>query len=494
MKTYSPSQIKIFQEIKDANTNIAVLATAGSGKTTTIVEALNYVPKVKRTIFLSFAKAIVEELKSRVPSHVTASTLHSLGFKLVSDWIGHKHLKVNKYGKYFQAAIKYIEVENNHKALDKKQFRMAKIVQDVCDYARMTLTTNTIEDLQKLSNYYSLEADPHMIEIASKLLQTSTKISFKHPDIDFIDMIYLPAVVPGIASVQYDYIFLDEAQDLNKAQFQFLELILAPQGRLIAVGDDYQCIYGFAGADIDSFKRIRERGNTVTLPLTVSYRVPKSIVQKARTVNEQIEAHEDSEEGIVRDGHWEEIKEGDMVLSRTTKPLIALYFRLIDNNIKAKIYGKDIEKGLIDLAKACMSDSKEGFMYQLELQFEELKDELRKKGVSKIEEHPLWRGLQEKQQMFGILLQKVQQPKDLIDLIQVMFNEHSKTPVARLMTIHRAKGLECDRVFVIHTVDGQPIMPSKWAVHDWEHIQERNLMFVAFTRSKKELIMIVFNN
>lgn len=490
----SELQIAVFNAVKNTNSNVAVISTAGSGKTTTILKSLHFIPKNKKTIFLSFSKAIVEELQSRIPMHVEAATLHKVGFGMFRRYFTGRKIEV-KEEKYFLLAIGLIKESKGGATiakLVKKDYRAARLISEVCGYARMTLTPFERQSLQEMCAYYNIEFDEMIIDNALKLLKDALKVGKKYVMVDFVDMIYFPVAIKDIVDVEYDVVFLDEAQDTNKAQLAMLELILKKDARLISVGDDYQCIYGFSGADVESFKRIRERPNTLTLPLSVSYRCPKKVVQKAKTVCEHIEAWEHAKEGEERAGTWDEIKDTDMILSRTTKPLIGLYFDLLEKGVRARVVGKDIEAGLTELAEDCMSDTKEGVLQKLELKFDVLETELRAMGIQKPQETPSWRALTEKFQVINLILRKIEDTLDLIPTIKEMF--HDKRQAARLMTIHRSKGLENDRVFIIEKVDGQPLMPSKWARQEWEHIQERNLSFVAYTRPKSELIFINLND
>lgn len=491
-RTFSPLQNEVFSAIKNTNSNISVLATAGSGKTTTILEGLKYVPRLHKTMFLSFSKSIVDELKSKIPIHVQAATLHSLGFGMMRRYFAGRGFKItdgDTMSKYMLKAANYLRQANGGDQLTKKQWRIAALVNEICAYARMTLTPFTKENLAIMSVYYNIEADQQIIDIALNLLSNSLQVNKKGSiEIDFVDMIYFPAMMPEMIDVKYDTVFLDEAQDTNAAQFAILERIIKPTGRLIAVGDDYQCIYGFSGADINAFKRIRERPNTVTLPLSISYRCAKAVVKKAQEINPTIEYYEEAAEGIEREGSWEEITELDMILSRTTKPLIGLYFQLIEKGVRARVVGKEFEKGLVKIAEECMSDTHAGTLYKFDQFLQDHITKLREKGIQMPTEHFSYRNLDEKVQILTLILNKAQTPKEMLPIIHDMFDE--RKTAAKLMTIHRSKGLENDRVFVVQKVSGNPIMPSKWAKQQWENIQELNLQFVAYTRAKQELVHI----
>src|SRR5207248_1814934 len=99
--------------------------------------------------------------------------------------------------------------------------------------------------------------------------------------ITFSDMLFLP-LVHGWASGRWDLVVVDECQDMNAAQLALAGRCLVPGGRIAVVGDDRQAIYGFRGADSSSLDRLLEAYDAKELPLTITYRCPKRVVEVAR--------------------------------------------------------------------------------------------------------------------------------------------------------------------------------------------------------------------
>src|SRR5271170_7494682 len=87
-RDWSAFQKDIFRDISKNTDHTVVIARAGSGKTSTIVEGFKYIPKGKKTLMVAFNKAIADELKQRAPSYVECSTLHSLGFRALKQVYG----------------------------------------------------------------------------------------------------------------------------------------------------------------------------------------------------------------------------------------------------------------------------------------------------------------------------------------------------------------------------------------------------------------------
>src|ERR1700681_1716298 len=87
-RNWSDLQKNIFRDIAKGTGHTVVIARAGSGKTSTIVEGFKYLPKGRKTLMVAFNKAIAEELKMRAPSYVDVMTLHSLGFRAIKQSFG----------------------------------------------------------------------------------------------------------------------------------------------------------------------------------------------------------------------------------------------------------------------------------------------------------------------------------------------------------------------------------------------------------------------
>lgn len=480
----SPSQEAVFTEVKDGKGNISVQAAPGAGKTYTSLEALKLVPRFKKTVFLSFSNAIVNELKSRVPSYVKASTLHSLGCGMIMARYKHLTFADMDENKYFKLALQMYEKK------DKKVYKSCYEIQDICNMARLTLNPFDADSLRDLCDKYVINYDEEMLLIAEILLFEHTQDKYLSK-IDFTDMLYYPAVYPhSFVNVQFDYVFLDEAQDNNNCQTELIAAILKPNtGRFIMVGDKNQSIFGFMGSDINSFEKLVGRFQTKELKLTHTYRCSKAIVKLAQEVYpDDIEALPDAPEGIVRRGDLKEAQEGDMVICRNTRPLIEAFFDFIMKNKKSYIVGKDLEKGLVALAESVMDYSTVAISQNLEIKLQELEEELKADGVSKPTQHDKYIALLEKCDIVGLILSKVDRPADLVPKIHEIFHPDKKA--IRLLTAHRSKGLECERVFFIETFNREKLLPSKYAILDWQKIQEKNLLFVTYTRAKTEFVFV----
>lgn len=491
-KKMKPSkyQEQIYLHQVTTNKNIAIEAGPGSGKTTTIIEASKLVPYGKKSLFLAFNKSIVAELKKKLPTTVDCSTMHSMGARAIYAYYpGDKSIKPDKQ-------IEFITPFYKNAKSQREKWSAVYLVDRILSLARATMTPPKREEMEEMVEKYALDADDGHINIACKALrklyQYNDDPDRYHVDIDFQDMIEMPVRNQEIKVPSYDFVFVDEAQDLSKLDQLFVKRLVKPvTGRKIVVGDPKQSIYGFRGSDPASFESFVNEANTIKLPLSICYRSTKAIVKNAQGVYPDIEPFEGNEEGVEpRTGTIAEIQEGDMVLCRNTRPLIVVFLMLIQEGKKAYIVGKDMEKGLLALlAPYDSSAATSEIKMQLVGHLDRVSESLKAKGILKPQNHPKYAAIEEKLQILYLLFDKFTYVYEVEEFIELIFEDDDRDGVA-LMTIHKSKGLENDRVFVIEEFDNKPLIPSPYAVTADQKRQERNLKFVAYTRARKELYYI----
>jgi DNA helicase-2/ATP-dependent DNA helicase PcrA len=245
------------------------------------------------------------------------------------------------------------------------------------------------------------------------------------------------------------------------------------------VGDFFQGVYGFNAADDKSFEWFEKFQNTKVLPLSVSFRCAKNIIIKAQEIVPDIKALEDAPDGIVRDGDVFEAQSGDFILCRTTMPLVKLFFEFLVRQKKAIIKGRDIGLQLIDLIGKINTIEKLKSFWNNELS--KFRKDLKAEGVLNPNEHSGYSTLEDKVMTLLFLAKLADNIPDLKLKISTIFTDDIQGIC--LSTVHKIKGLEANRVFIIRP----DLLPMK-NVKSWQYIQEKNLEYVAITRAKLELI------
>lgn len=456
--------------------------THNSGKTFTLCKLAEMTPPIKSSIFLAFNKSIAEELGQRLPRTVKAQTLHSCALSSLC--------------KAFSLNFSLSDSKNFNLAKEKMEFkgvhskRIPGMIMKICrlyDLMRFNLVQDDVEAIISLGERYGEEADENLAKRAIELRMLNKKIadnyflkggSGKLP-MDFTDMLYYATqYVHRDDFNQYNVVMLDECQDISPLQFEVVKMCKTPRGRLIAVGDEKQSIYSFMGSNLDSLQAIKNAPNTVTLPLSMTYRCAQDIVAEAcKVFPDGIVAAPGAVKGFVGDGTFKDAQEGDFILCRNNAPLVDAFITLLRQGKKCTILGKEFGDELVSLI-----DSVED-VWGLEQVLENMISKLQKKGVKSPTKCEAYDKLNEKVNVLLSLYEYFGDLETVRSRIYDIFVENASRGIT-LSTIHKSKGLEADRIFFL-----QPeLLPSKYATTELALYAEKCLQFVAITRARKSLI------
>jgi len=468
-------QLDVFDFIKNETGHCVVEAVAGSGKTVTIVKALNLVPVGSRCAFVAFNKHIAEELQKKAPAKVQVMTLHSMGFRAIRDSSGKVTLDDSKI---------YKIVRGLTEDFDDWKLRSSVVsnVQKIIGLLKGNLLLPTPENIDNIMSHHGIDMPDYskFYTIVEKTFQIS--LSQSSTIIDFDDMVFLPGWT-DMECQKYDYLFVDEAQDLNPAQLSLVLSSIKDGGRIIAVGDRNQSIYGFRGADVQSIPKIIAHLKATVLPLSITYRCPRCHVEMAQEIVPEIKAAPDAIEGKIIEGNYDNfydaVQENDLVLCRNNSPLLSPCMNLIQQGRKATIRGRDIGKNLISLIKELKAKDLDTLYRAVEMWEGTEFAKAVKRG-----QNP--EAIEDKANCIKILIDcaKVNSVEELITHIENLFSD-SRAEIA-FSSIHKAKGLEANNVFILEP----SLMPSPYAEQEWELIQEENVRYVAITRAKQNLYFI----
>ena len=490
-KEFTPSiyQEKIFENIEHGTTNMVINAVAGSGKSTTIVNALSLIPADKKILFIAFNKDIVEALRGKIGemSNVDIMTYHSLGYSIVRENLKKNNLELNEY-KYYQ----YIRTNAERGEMSGTQyFTYIKNVTKLVDYARFNLAQSAAE-IEKIAQKYNVVLVGDECAFSADVLKWGQTAL---DEVDYTDMVWLPYELDlKTRKHKYEWIFVDEAQDSSPVQQQLFKKCFKRGARFCAVGDSSQCINAWAGADEKAFNKFLKIPNTKEFSLPISYRCPISVINKAQKFVPYIESAPNAVMGEIKyDVSPYSPKNGDMVLCRNTYPLVKLYVDYLRINKKSFIRGKDIGDSLIELIdnnssangllnKSMMSDGLFRNLYNHLFKTADLMIENNNMTESEAYLSEPVMAIYDSIMSLETLSEGLVTTEDLKNKIKVIFKEGKDEGVC-LSTIHKAKGLESDNIFIL----AKSLMPSRYARQEWEIKSEENLEYVAITRAKKTL-------
>lgn len=520
--------------------HVEVQALAGTGKTTTVVEGMAVVKGVGTTItpsgqqaavweqmrlgrsdsirFCAFGNAIASTLEIKLEERglnrlgCEASTLHKLGFAAFRKQFG--------YRKPSSWAVQTVIGElmgSDVRQLKKEPGRAAviKAIDELVSYCKQGLADPTPENLDLLATHFDVDLNGsrgEVYDLVPKVLEACKK---PRNEISFDDMIWLPVTL-GLPVPKADVLIIDESQDLNRMQ---QELAYKAGHRIIYVGDRHQAIFGFAGADAQSMESMRNtlactgaeydmpcgegvpcRG-VVTLPLTVTRRCGRAIVEEARRYVPEYEAHESNPDGLVREERypyrgkdkpplpWEQtyapqVQGGDFVLCRTNAPLVNQCFSFLKRKIRANILGRKIGEGLVTLVNKLDAATVPQLVGKLS---DWLAMETAKEEAKRTPSETRIGLLQDKHDCILAFTEGSDTVEKVMDVIGDVFTDDKDSKAVTFSSIHKAKGQEAQRVFYLQPPGAGP---REDKMQDWEYQQERNLKYVAVTRSINELVYV----
>ena len=460
--------------------NNLVVAGAGSGKTTTIVGKVKYLInngyQADEILVLSFTNASASEMKERIYNEtkekLDVMTFHKLGFSILENKKDNLSILKENVSKIIFPVINIL-ISNNeylenlimfiYKLKSNKRINEYKILflnekyllYIFCNYisnfiSLMKQNNHSISDLNNIKNkdfQLFLNLYKPIYEYYKSYLKKNNLIDFNDMINESINIIETNKII-----LSYKYIIIDEFQDISKNRYELINRIInQTSSSLFCVGDDFQCIFSFAGSEIDYFTNFGKYfGNYKLNIINKTYRFNKSLVDisskfimknKNQIRKTIISNKKDSNNGL-------EIIEGN----NSTEIVNKLYDILLTLPFHSTIYFLGRYKFDLDIIKL---SNKFYIDYKYNL---------------------------------DIVMDK------RVDLI------------IKFMTVHQSKGLQADYTIVLNNKNGKLGFPSKiiddkflkilkLAKEKFPYAEERRLFYVAITRSKiKTYLLNITNN
>lgn len=500
-KIITPSELQqnVINAVHNTKENIITGAVAGSGKTSLLIALLQSIESVNSKLKVEILNIHKIATQGKVMlaaigkyKHYPVFNTRQKYFKVIgtvekgmykefydnlSDYAKEKGYKIPNIFELRNSIFKLIDLVR----VELIDYRDEKEIDKLCLKHGIDISNNSCQ--KKILNFISDLMDLNI----SKL--TSGKIAEKEKKVDYTDLLYMPVYMNQHYGVnhnfKFDLIVVDECQDLSKCQLELIKLCSHEKTRYLFVGDPYQAIYGFAGADTNSFNRIKEDLNCTYYPLSVNYRCPKSVLDLAKKYCPDIQPCDNAPNGIVNEIKDEEVyihvEPQQMVLCRLTAPLVKCAIQCLKLKKAAKIKGKDIGEKMADTLKQI--ESIEGFKYN---EFFSYCDFYFNARIEKVRDYSnaedIISQLNDEKEVLEICYSEF----FMADSIEALSNEiknifNDEDSLITLQTIHRAKGSEAEVIYILN-YDKMPFCFSN--ATDEQYQQEINLTYVALTRCK----------
>lgn len=463
--------------------NLVVRARAGTGKTFTIIGGIVQAPEAEIAYLVFNAKNRVEAQEKITDPRVSVMTLHQGGFRCIKRVWPKAHVAEDANA---------VEWDRIHSVCGEIPAEVAAEIFNLVGFCKNIFCgVPSVDDAMALAcdkliecqNYEAPEDGgwtvERLAEVAVEVLQVSlVKDSLNR--ISFNDMVWLPVAMKWVRP-SFDLIVVDEAQDMNAPQ-----LLMARQlarGRIAVVGDDRQAIYEFRGACQDGIDMMKRELNAGEVGLTQTRRCGKSIVAEVVGMVPDYKATDDAHEGLVDEiaGNklQESAHEGDAILSRVNAPLMPICLSFIRRGIACRIEGRDVGAQLLAIIKKLKGRSIPEVLRKSEAWGARM---IARAGKSERSEAKI-----------SLILDQVATIAALVEGLSGVGEIEARVPsifsdstdrsnqgkqAIVCSTVHKAKGLEWNRVFVL----GATFKRSGG--------QEDNVYYVACTRAKKHLTFV----
>ncbi len=495
---WSDQQLKIFEWFANPGKtrSLLVRARAGCSKTTSITEGFNHAPE-ERILYAVFNTRNKDEAKEKIKDpRVDIRTFHSLGFSCVKQF----------WRDAIPDASDGVEYDRIAQVIGKDAPNdVFNAVARLVGYAKSACVglpeVSSLRDIADLKGFDARDFESEeaggwtLLKIAQNARECMELSLTQDPArrISFGDMVWLPVTLDWVRP-RYNLVAADETQDLSAPQIELAERSVIDQGRICFIGDDRQSIYLWRAAKHGSMDEFKARHKANELGLTRTFRCAKSIVKMASKIVPDFEAAPQNPEGVIefmdREKMLSTLIPGNVVLSRVNAPLVGLCISLLKRGVTARIEGKDIGASLIGVVKRFHANSIEHYLQRLEgWKQSEMK---RANAKSRFPEQKITE-INEKAEMLEAVCEGCTTVQSIILRLESLFidSNRDKKPAVIFSSVHKYKGLEADKVFLLESTfrlkfNGKnPKKPDPA-----QEFENQNIRYVAITRARNHLVLV----
>ena len=391
---------------------LLILAGAGSGKTTVLVNRIAYILQSNlcrpwNILAITFTNKAAGELKERICNAVPeggadiwAATFHSTCARILrryGDRLGYSsHFTV--YATDDQKKLCKDIVKQLH--IDEKQLSVKNILSEISKAKDKMITP---QEMLKNAEYdYRKVSIAKVYEVYQSRLKTADAMDFDDLLCKTVELFEQEPEILGYYQNQFKYIMVDEYQDTNKVQYRFISMLAEKYGNICVVGDDDQSIYKFRGATIENILSFENtfKGAKI-IRLEQNYRSTQNILDAANSVISN---------NTVRKGKtlWTENPKGDKIELHTAE----------DERDEARFIAKTIMDGVADGRK--YSDF--AILYRTNAQSNAVEQALSRSGIP----HRI---------IGGHRFYDREEIRDMIAYLQVINNPHDDVRLSRIINV-----------------------------------------------------------
>ena len=470
MATFKPTeeQQAIVDHLTSTNDNIVVKARAGCGKTSTI-ELMAKAMNESSALCLAFNKSIATEMQERLPKTCTVSTLNALGHRAWGFTVGKRlHVDTAKNYNLLRSVVNALS-DGERESLERDSFsEMLKAIAYGKRHGYVPAGVPGTKSLLTDQEFFD-STETELTHLQEQIVKDVSRRSFEDAlqgNIDFDDQILCPTLYQEASFKRYPLTLIDEAQDLSELNHEMLSKLVGNK-RLIAVGDDFQAIYAFRGADERSMASMAATFNMVEFRLTVSFRCAEDIIKNVHWRAPEMKWRDGAPLGeVVHFKSWthKEISDYGAIVCRNNAPLFEMALNLLESGRRPRLSNRDVVEQLLKIFQGFGSADME--KTEVLEAVERWRENASKKSRNKEQIDDIARCLE-------VLASRNDTLGETIRLTETISNQKGGIYMS---SIHKSKGLEWTNVYIL---DSHLIRKGEG--------QEDNVRYVAETRAKEFL-------
>ena len=469
--------------------NIRINAVAGSGKTTTVIEYAASRPGNARILYLAFNKSVkleaIRKFEARGLTNVTVETAHSLAYKHV---VQHNRYTVKAQGYKTHEIADLLTLTGNGEK--HAEYIIANHINKFITYF-CNSDKPKVQDLDYIATVDDNKAKTFVrsfynyIENGTRLLLSK----MNKGEIEVTHDFYLKKFQLSNPQLAYDYILFDEGQDASSAM---LDVFLKQKATKVIVGDRHQQIYGWRHA-VNSL----EKTDFNTLHLSTSFRFPQETARLATGILQWKDHLYDYKPVSITGKGANKNEISKVTIARTNLGLLLNAIEYITNNRKVKhIY---FEGNINSYTYADDGASLYDVLNLYNYNHDYIRDKLIKSmtGFKELEEYIEKTEDLQLAMMVEIVKEYDNEIPGIIKSLKDLHTGNEERDKAEMIfsTVHRAKGMEYDVVYLVNDFVSESKIEKlkakntqkEQAVNITKWIEEINLLYVAVTRSKNKL-------
>lgn len=515
---------------------LLIEALAGTGKSFMLVEICSLLRdlgvKPDEVRLVVFGRKNKDDLATKLGARVwsnwknSVSTLHSLSYSILREALNtdHKTFKLQNW-KYEDIAAnlgytrrteyvgknrRYIPGDLFSNPPDGKVRELEREFLQLLELLRLYCSPPHLESITELVELHNLDipVNKKVIAAAADCLKIGLHDAINNFVIDCTDMSWVLWMHRDSCKGTlekwrntFKMVAVDECQDTDILQLNILSLLIDPtKNFLVAVGDKYQAVYSFRGCVSDGVQKFTEMFNCETLPLPVNYRCGRSHLELVRKIFPEIliEPHPGAGEGeikILKNSEFLSLFQDEnksyIGICRKNAPLLIYAIRLLAAGKPTKIKDKSLGKRILDEVDRVITKSKSPYDVATFPQALADYEEKERDRLLKYKDGEARIALLADMLVAVLALFEAYQPADLEEwtvVIDKIFDESDGRRCINLYSIHSGKGGEGDVAFVLEP-ESMPFSHKRQTAEEKE--QEKNLVYVALTRPKELLALVL---